>query len=142
MNEISIESSEVKDEIIPATVIEKEHKLGFFEKFLALWVMLCMGIGILLSRYLPIIGDTLSGWTVYNINIPIGICLFFMMYPALLNLQLSELKKLGKNPLPIVLALISNWIIAPLIAAGLGYLILKDLLNADQLIVAKRNFIL
>ncbi len=136
MDEVSIESSDLKDEIIPTTVIEKEHKLGFFEKYLALWVVLCMGIGILLSRYLPIIGDTLSGWTVYKINIPIGICLFFMMYPALLNLQLSELKKLGKNPLPIVLALVSNWIIAPLIAAGLGYLILRNLLNADQLIVA------
>jgi len=114
--------------------VEKEHKLGFFEKFLALLVAICMVIGILLSQFVPIIGETLNSWQVNNINIPIGICLFFMMYPALLNLQFSEVKKLGKNPLPIIVALISNWLIAPSVAAGLGYLFLR---NYDpQLIVA------
>jgi len=114
--------------------IEKEHRLGFFERYLVLWVVLCMGIGILLSQFLPIIGTTLNNWQVYNINIPIGICLFFMMYPALLNLQFGEVKKLGKNPLPIILTLVSNWLIAPAVAAGLGYLFLR---NYDpQLIVA------
>lgn len=114
--------------------LDKEHKLGIFEKYLALWVALCMGIGILLSQFVPKIGNTLESWQVQDINIPIGICLFFMMYPALLNLQFSEVKKLGKNPLPILLTLISNWILAPLVAAGLGYLFLR---NFDpQLIVA------
>ncbi len=69
---------------------KKEHKLGVFEKFLALWVAICMGIGILLSQFVPIIGNTLNSWQIQNINIPIGICLFFMMYPALLNLQLVK----------------------------------------------------
>ena len=115
-------------------IVEKERKLGIFEKYLALWVAICMGIGILLSQFIPIIGDTLNNWQISKINIPIGICLFFMMYPALLNLQLSEVKKLGKNPLPIIIALISNWLIAPLVAAGLGYLFLRN--NDPQLIVA------
>ncbi|MHA1532985.1 MAG: arsenic resistance protein [Candidatus Heimdallarchaeota archaeon] len=113
------------------TIEQEERKLGFFEKFLALWVVLCMGIGILLSRYVPIIGETLNNLNLLEawrdgigINIPIGICLFFMMYPAMLNLQFKEVKKLGKNPLPIIIALVSNWIIAPLVAAGLAYLIL------------------
>ena len=110
---------------------QEERKLGFFEKFLALWVVLCMGIGILLSRYAPIFGESLNNLNLFEawrggigINIPIGICLFFMMYPAMLNLQFAEVKKLGKNPLPIIIALVSNWIIAPLVAAGLAYLIL------------------
>ena len=113
------------------TIEQEDRKLGFFEKFLALWVVLCMGIGILLSRYVPIIGETLNNLNLLEtwrdgigINIPIGICLFFMMYPAMLNLQFKEVKKLGKNPLPIIIALVSNWIIAPLVAAGLAYLIL------------------
>ena len=112
---------------------QEERKLGFFEKFLALWVVLCMGIGILLSRYAPIFGESLNNLNLFEawrggigINIPIGICLFFMMYPAMLNLQFAEVKKLGKNPLPIIIALVSNWIIAPLVAAGLAYLILPD----------------
>jgi ACR3 family arsenite transporter len=129
---INEESLKLKsDEIVEKIVDQREHKLGFFEKFLALWVVICMGIGILIARYLPIVGETLNNWNLFEtwrggigINIPIGICLFFMMYPAMLNLQLKEVKKLGRNPLPIILTLISNWIIAPLVAAGLAYLFL------------------
>ncbi len=64
---------------------------------------------------------------------PIGICLFFMMYPALLNIQLSELKKLAKNPKPILLTLVSNWMVAPLVTAFLAYTFLG---GQDQLVVA------
>jgi ACR3 family arsenite transporter len=133
------ESTIKSDEVIDAPITQKEHKLGFFEKLLAVWVVLCMGMGILLSIYLPKFGETLNNWNLFEtwrggigINIPIGICLFFMMYPAMLNLQFNEVKKLGRNPLPIVLTLISNWIIAPLVAAGLAYLILPG--NPDLII--------
>ncbi len=140
--EISLEeddSSIKASQIIDPTEVQKEHKLGFFEKLLAVWVVLCMGIGILLSVYLPKFGETLNNWNFFEswrggigINIPIGICLFLMMYPAMLNLQFKEVKKLGKNPLPIILTLFSNWIIAPLVAAGLAYLILPG--NPDLII--------
>lgn len=104
-----------------------------FEKFLAVWVALCMGLGLLLSRFVPGIGETIDSWQVRGISIPIGICLFLMMYPALLNLQISELKKLKNNPKPIILTLISNWIIAPIVAAVLA----KTFLHGhEQLIVA------
>ncbi|MBN2047073.1 MAG: ACR3 family arsenite efflux transporter [Anaerolineaceae bacterium] len=104
-----------------------------FEKYLALWVALCMGLGILLSVIVPGIGEAIDSWQVYGISIPIGICLFLMMYPALLNVQLGELKKLKNNPLPIVLTLVSNWLIAPLVTALLANLFLKD---HPQLMVA------
>ena len=91
-----------------------------FEKYLALWVILCMAVGVLLSQTVPGIGEAIESWQVRGISIPIGICLFLMMYPALLNLQLSELKKLRDNPKPIILTLVSNWLIAPLVAAGLA----------------------
>ncbi len=96
-----------------------------FEKYLALWVALCMGIGVLLSQTVPGISETINAWQVNGISIPIGICLFLMMYPALLNLQVSELKKLKDNPKPILITLFSNWIVAPLVAAGLAYLFLR-----------------
>lgn len=104
-----------------------------FEKYLALWVALCMIMGIILSQTIPGIGETIDSWQIRGVSVPIGICLFLMMYPALLNLQLGELKKLRKNPKPILLALISNWIIAPFIAALLANLFLK---GNEQLIVA------
>jgi ACR3 family arsenite transporter len=104
-----------------------------FEKYLALWVALCMVVGIVLSQTVPVISKAIDSWQVRGVSIPIGICLFLMMYPALLNLQLSELKKLKDNPKPIIMTLFSNWIVAPLVAAGLAYLFLR---GNEQLIVA------
>ncbi len=108
-------------------------QLGIFEKYLALWVILCMLTGLFLSQFLPQLSITINNLQFAGISIPIGICLFLMMYPALLNLQLSELKKLARNPKPIVLTLISNWIWAPLIHAFLAYYFLA---GNDQLIVS------
>lgn len=104
-----------------------------FERYLALWVALCMAIGVVLSQTVPGISEAIDSWQIRGISIPIGICLFLMMYPAMLNLQVSELKKLRSNPKPIVMTLFSNWVIAPLVAAGLAYLFLR---GNEQLIVA------
>ena len=112
---------------------EEHTHLSSFEKYLAVWVLVCMGIGILLSQYFPILGQTFDAWQIRGISVPIGICLFLMMYPALLNLQISELKKLMLNPKPIVLTLFSNWVVAPLVTA---YLAKTFLVGFDQLIVA------
>ncbi|UYP44055.1 hypothetical protein NEF87_000340 [Candidatus Lokiarchaeum ossiferum] len=108
-------------------------KISFFEKFLAIWVALCILVGILLSVTIPGIGETLNSWAIRGISIPIGVCLFLMMYPAMLNLQVSELKKLKNNPKPIFLTLLSNWIVAPLVGALLAWIFVRD---QPQLIVA------
>ncbi len=107
--------------------------LSKFERFLALWVALCMGAGLLLSQVVPGIGEAINSLQVRGISIPIGICLFLMMYPALLNLQVAELKKLKTHPKPIILTLVSNWIIAPLLALALTKIFLK---GNEQLMVA------
>lgn len=104
-----------------------------FEKYLAVWVALCMGIGILLSQTIPGLGKTIDSWQIRGISIPIGICLFLMMYPALLNLQVSEIKRLIDNPKPIILSLFSNWIVAPLVTVTLANLFLR---GNEQLMVA------
>ena len=109
---------------------KKEVSLGFFEKYLVIWVVVCMVVGLLLSQYLPGLSQAINSWQIRGISIPIGVCLFLMMYPALLNLQLKELKKLFRNPKPIVLTLFSNWIIAPLVTVLLANLFLK---GHDQL---------
>ena len=108
-------------------------QLGIFEKYLALWVLLCMVAGLFLSQLLPELSIAINDLQFAGISIPIGICLFLMMYPALLNLQLSELKKLTKNPKPIILTLVSNWIWAPLLSAFLAFYFLA---GNDQLIVS------
>jgi len=111
----------------------EETKLGVFEKYLAVWVATCMVVGLVLSQVFPSLSQAIDSWQIRGISIPIGICLFLMMYPALLNLQLDELKKLLRNPKPIFLTIISNWIVAPIITVVLARLFL---VGHDQLIVS------
>ena len=111
----------------------EEKKLGTFEKFLPLWIGIFMLAGIILSQVIPGISETINSWQVAGISVPIGICLFLMMYPAMLNIQASELRKLGRNPKPIILTLISNWIVAPIV----GFALAQTFLQGNvQLIVA------
>ena len=112
---------------------EEGRTISFFEKFLPLWVLLCIVIGVLISQIIPGISDALNELKIGGISVPIGICLFLMMYPAMLNLKASELKKLGKNPKPIILTLISNWIVAPLIGLLMARIFLQ---GNDDLILA------
>jgi ACR3 family arsenite transporter len=120
-------------EVIETSKYEESKELGFFEKFLPLWVVLCIFIGILFSIYIPGISQAINSIKIGEISIPIGICLFLMMYPAMLNLQVSELKKLGKNPKPIILTIVSNWLIAPFVGLLMARIFLQ---GYEQLIVA------
>ena len=112
---------------------EEGRKISFFERYLTIWVVVCIGTGILISRLIPGISQVFNAFNIGQISVPIGICLFLMMYPAMLNLQLSELKKLRKNPKPIILTLISNWLIAPFIGVLMVRLFLQ---GNEQLSVA------
>lgn len=102
-----------------------EKKLGVFEKFLPIWIALCIAFGIFLSQVVPGISKAIDALQIGGISIPIGICLFLMMYPAMLNLKASELKKLGKNPKPIILTLFSNWIIAPFVGLAMARMLMR-----------------
>jgi len=117
------------EEKFEAEILEKAEELGtsedggkkinYFEKLLPLWVALCIFVGIALSQLVPQVSEAIAALQIGSISIPIGICLFLMMYPAMLNLQASELKKLGKNPKPIILTLISNWLVAPFVGLAM-----------------------
>jgi len=104
-----------------------------FERYLAVWVALCMVAGVVISQTVPGISAAIDSWQIRGISVPIGICLFLMMYPALLNLQIEELRSLRKNPTPVLLALFSNWIVAPIVAAVLARIFLG---SNDQLALA------
>ena len=113
--------------------MSETKELGYFEKYLAVWVALCMVLGLLLSQYFPALSIAINDLQISGISIPIGICLFLMMYPAFLNFQVSELKKILHHPKPILVTILSNWILAPLITAGLAYFFLA---GHNQLIVS------
>jgi ACR3 family arsenite transporter len=111
----------------------EKKTLSTFEKYLAVWVAICMIIGLVLSQTFPRVSQSLNNWQIRGISVPIGVCLFLMMYPALLNLQLDELRKLMRDPKPIFLTIISNWIVAPIVTVLLARMFLT---GYDQLIVS------
>ncbi len=108
------------------------RKINYFEKFLPIWVVLCILLGIILSQFVPELSQTINSLQIGGISIPIGICLFLMMYPAMLNLQASELKKLGKNPKPIILTLVSNWLVAPFVGLAMVNIFLPGTTGSIQ----------
>jgi len=90
-----------------------EKKLGALEKYLTVWIAICIAIGLLLGRFTPQFGEYLDSLKFAQISIPIGICLFFMMYPTVLGIDFMDVKKAAKNPRPIMFTVFANWIVAP-----------------------------
>ncbi len=90
-----------------------EKKLNIFEKYLTLWVLLCIAAGMLLGKAAPQIAVTLDSLSVYQVSIPIAICLFFMMYPIMVKIDFREVINAGKTPKPVLMTLVINWAIKP-----------------------------
>jgi len=94
-------------------VKEEGTGLGIFEKYLTLWIIICIAVGLLVGRFIPSFGRYLDSLKVAQLSIPIGICLFFMMYPTVVGIALSDIRKAVKKPKPMLLTIIANWVIAP-----------------------------
>lgn len=93
--------------------VQAGGKLSFFEKYLTVWVILCILIGIGLGRAFPGIAQSLDNLSIYNVSIPIAICLFFMMYPIMVKIDFSQTVQAARTPKPVILTLIVNWLIKP-----------------------------
>lgn len=93
-------------------------QMGFFERYLTVWVVFCIGGGILLGKVAPGVAKTLDGMAIYVndapvVSIPIALCLFFMMYPIMVKIDFHEVVKAGKALRPVGLTLFINWCIKP-----------------------------
>ncbi len=90
-----------------------ERRLTIFEKYLTLWVALCIAAGILLGLITPGVATALDSLSVYQVSIPIAICLFFMMYPIMVKIDFKDVVRAGKTPKPVLMTLGINWLIKP-----------------------------
>ncbi len=101
------------------TCITKKAKgLSIFEKYLTIWVILCIIGGIVLGKFAPGFAKALDGMAIYVgeapvVSIPIAICLFLMMYPIMVKIDFAEVIKAGKSGRPVGLTLFVNWAIKP-----------------------------
>ncbi len=93
--------------------VQAGSELSVFEKYLTLWVALCIVGGIALGRLFPNIAIALDSLSVYQVSIPIAICLFFMMYPIMVKIDFSQATHAVRTPKPVILTLLVNWVIKP-----------------------------
>lgn len=99
-------------------VKERNGGLNVFEKYLTVWILLCIVIGIIFGKVIPGVAKYLDGLAIYIgdapvVSIPIAICLFFMMYPIMVKIDFGEVLKAGKSIKPVGLTLFANWAIKP-----------------------------
>ena len=116
--------------IEPAT----SEGMSIFERYLTLWVGLCILVGILLGKLAPGFAKALDGMAITVngapvVSIPIAICLFFMMYPIIVKIDFAEVVKAGRSTKPVGLTLFINWVIKPFTMYGISLLFLGVLFH-------------
>ncbi|UCC22168.1 MAG: ACR3 family arsenite efflux transporter [Planctomycetota bacterium] len=113
----------------------ESHGLTVFEKYLTVWVVLCIVGGIVLGKLAPGFAKTLDGMAIFVnkapvVSIPIAVCLFFMMYPIMVKIDFAEVLKAGRNAKPVGLTLFVNWAVKPFTMYAISLLFLGTLFYA------------
>ena len=113
----------------------KDSGIGFFEKYLSIWVILCMAVGVLIGKFLPGVPAFLGKFEYANVSIPIAILIWLMIYPMMLKVDFQSIKNVGKNPKGLFVTWVTNWLIKPFtmfaIAWFFFYVVFKSLIPAD-----------
>lgn len=101
---------------------EKAQDIGFFERYLTIWVGLCMVTGILIGKFLPVIPGFLGRFEYANVSIPIAILIWLMIYPMMLKVDFQSIQNVGKNPKGLFVTWVTNWLIKPFTMFGIAWL--------------------
>ncbi len=114
---------------------EKNRGIGFFERYLTLWVALCMVVGVLIGRFLPKIPDFLGQFEYAQVSIPIAVLIWLMIYPMMMKVDFASIKNVGKNPKGLYVTWVTNWLIKPFTMFGLAwfffYIVFKAFIPAE-----------
>ena len=115
---------------------EQAEGIGFFERYLSIWVLLCMAIGVMIGVYLPGIPKLLSRFEYANVSIPVAILIWLMIYPMMLKIDFESIKQVGQNPRGLIVTWVTNWLIKPFtmygIAAFFLYVVFGNVIPADM----------
>ena len=109
---------------------DEPKRLSFFERYLSIWVALCMGIGIAIGKLLPELTDslrTLEFGQNSHINLPIAVLIWLMIYPMMLKIDFRSVLDVRKRPRGILITLFINWLVKPFSMALIGWLFFKHL---------------
>lgn len=104
--------------------MKNQKGLGAFERYLTLWVIACIAIGIAIGKWLPAIPMTLGKFEYYNVSLPVAILIWLMIYPMMLKIDFQSIKNVGKNPKGLVVTCVSNWLVKPFTMFGIAWFFL------------------
>lgn len=107
-----------------------QKHIGFFEKYLTLWVALCIAVGVGIGHFAGEGMQIMSNMEIYKVNIPVAILIWLMIYPMMLQVDFSSIKNVGKRPKGLILTLIVNWLIKPFTMAFFAWLFFSKLYAA------------
>lgn len=114
---------------------KKLEGIGFFEKYLTIWVALCIVAGVAIGQLVPAFPQTLSKFEYANVSIPVAVLIWLMIYPMMLKIDFTSIVNATKKPKGLIVTCITNWLIKPFtmyaIAAFFFYIIFKALIPAD-----------
>lgn len=108
----------------------KNSGISFFERYLTVWVALCMAAGILIGKFIPSIPAFLGRFEYANVSIPIAILIWLMIYPMMLKVDFQSIKNVGNNPKGLFVTWVTNWLIKPFTMFGIAWLFFFVLFKA------------
>lgn len=113
----------------------KNEGINLFQKYLTLWVALCMGLGVLIGLYLPAVPEFLQRFEYANVSIPIAILIWVMIYPMMMKVDFQSIRNVGRNPKGLYATWVTNWLIKPFtmyaISALFFYVIFSNFITPD-----------
>jgi len=108
----------------------RKREIGAFEKYLTLWVAICIAAGIAIGHFAGDSISFLSSMEIFNVNIPVAILIWLMIYPMMLQIDFSSLKNVGKRPKGLILTLVVNWLIKPFTMAFFAWIFFSKIYHA------------
>ena len=105
-------------------------QIGFFEKYLTLWVAICIAVGIGIGRFSGDGIQVLANMEIYRVNIPVAILIWLMIYPMMLQVDFSSLKNVRKQPKGLLLTTVVNWLIKPFTMAFFAWIFFSKIYSA------------
>ncbi|MGI6053169.1 MAG: ACR3 family arsenite efflux transporter [Bilifractor sp.] len=103
---------------------KQQAGISFFQRYLTIWVLLCMAAGILIGHFIPAVPEVLGKLEVAGISIPIAILIWIMIYPMMIKVDFQSIREVGRNPKGLFVTWIVNWLIKPFTMYGFAYLFL------------------
>ncbi|WP_298906222.1 ACR3 family arsenite efflux transporter [uncultured Aliiroseovarius sp.] len=99
--------------------------MGIFERFLSVWVALCIIAGVFLGNLMPGLFQTIAALEISKVNLVVAVLIWVMIYPMMVQVDFASIKDIGRRPKGLVLTLVINWLIKPFTMAALGWLFFR-----------------